>query len=331
MLSRRDFIRATASAWVVVGDVALARRTGDVPTIGILSLATATSHVRELASFREGLREHGYVEGHTIRIEERYADGDRERVPELLDDLLRRGVALIVSPGPSVARAVRRLAAQMPVVAVALPSSHRYPDLFDQLARPGGSVTGFSHIGPDLGAKRVEILKESVPGLTTVGVLYAANDPLYLEYGAETERAASVHGLRPVTLRIASPSSDELASLISSAQAAGAGAVVVIRDYITETLRSEIFRATTAARFAGLGEQAAFAEAGALISYGASITDLFRRAAGYVDKILKGATPGELPIQLPIKFDLVLNLKTAGIVGLTMSSTLLARADELIE
>src|SRR3954452_11834666 len=142
MVSRRDLFRTAAGAYAALGDVALAQGSGAVPTIGVLSLATATSHVREFRSFREGLREHGYVEGQTIRIEERYADGDRKRVPELLDDLLRRGVALIVSPGPSVARAVRRLAAQMPVVAVALPSSHRYPDLFDQLARPGGSVTG---------------------------------------------------------------------------------------------------------------------------------------------------------------------------------------------
>jgi ABC-type uncharacterized transport system substrate-binding protein len=330
VLSRRGFIQS-ALAVGGAGNAALAQVGGGAPVIGVLSLATVASHVREFRSFREGLRERGYVDGQTIRIEERYADGDRTRLPELLDDILRRGAALVVTPGPSVARAIRRLAPRMPVIAVALPSSRRYPDLFEQLARPGGNVTGFSHIGPDLAAKRVEILKEAVPGLTAVGVLYAKNDPLYLEYAAETEKAARARELRPVALPISSPSPDELAALVSSARDAGAGAAVVIRDYITETLRHEIFAATTQARIAGLGEQMAYAEAGALVSYGASIPDLFRRAAEYVDRILKGANPAELPIQLPTRFELVLNLKTAGALGLMMPQALLASADDLIE
>jgi len=177
----------------------------------------------------------------------------------------------------------------------------------------------------------VEILKEALPALRAVGVLYAATEPLYREFGEEAESAARAQGLQAVPLRLTSPSKPELVALTHTAQAAGAGAVLVIRDYITETLRTEIFRAATEVRIAGFGEQPNFAEAGALVSYGASIPDLFRRAADYVDKVLHGASPAELPIQLPIQFTLVLNMRTAGELGVMIPPSLLARADEVIE
>jgi putative tryptophan/tyrosine transport system substrate-binding protein len=331
MISRRGLFLAATGACVAPSRGTRAQHRPKLPTVGVLSLASRDSHLSDLRSFREGLRELDYIEGRNIFVEEVYADGDVRRLPGLLDELLRRGAAVLVTPGPSAARAIRRLAPRTPVVAVALPSSGKFPDLFEHLAHPGGSITGFSHIGPDLAAKRVEILRETLPDLAMVGVLYAGTDPLYVEYGAEAESAVRAQGLQAIALRMTSPSSSELLSLVGSTRAAGAGAVLVIRDYITETLRSEIFRATTEAHIAGLGEQPNFAEAGALVSYGASIPDLFRRAAEYVDKILKGASPAELPIQLPIKFTLVLNLKTAGELGVSMPSSLLVRADQVIE
>ena len=244
MISRRGLFLAATGLCVTPSRGAIAQHRGKLPTVGVLSLASRDSHVSDLRALREGLRTLGYVEGHNILVEEVYADGDVKRLPGLLDDVLRRGATVLVAPGPSAARAIRRLAPRTPVVAVALPSSNKYPDLFDQLARPGGSITGFSHIGPDLAAKRVEILKEAVPDLAAVGVLYAATDPIYVHYGAEAENAVRAQDLQAVALRMTSPSSSELVSLVGSARIAGAGAVLVIRDYITETLRTEIFRVT---------------------------------------------------------------------------------------
>jgi putative tryptophan/tyrosine transport system substrate-binding protein len=325
-MRRREFIAITAGtlAWLPAG----AQARAGLPVIGVVALATRESHAVELASFRQGMRDLGHVEGRTFLVEDHYADGDPARSRGLVRDLLKSEVAVFVTFGPNAARTIRSMAPSAPVVAVALPDSDH--TLFGSLARPGGRVTGFSHIGTGLAPKRVELLKEALPGLTTVAIL-TSEDVVYLKWGAETASAAQAQGLKTIMLTLTSPSAGELASLIHSNRAADAQGLIVIRDFATESLRAEIFRHAETARLATLAEHRNFAVAGALLSYGASLADLFRRAAEYVDKILKGANPGELPIQLPTKFEFVINLKTASALGLAVPPTLLARADEVIE
>jgi putative tryptophan/tyrosine transport system substrate-binding protein len=326
-MRRREFMVSLAGAVLASRGAAAQTRSGS-PVVGLVALATRESHAVELASFRQGMHEQGHIEGRTFLLEDRYADGDPVRLPGLIDDLLRRKAAVFVTPGPNASRAVNRAAPRLPVVTVALPESD--DSLFDSLARPGRRVTGFSHIGTGLAPKRVELLKEAVPRMATVAILNS-EDLVYLKWGAETADAAHVQGLKTIMLTLnSSLSSTELSHLIRN-RAADAQALIVIRDFVTESVRADIFREAGAAGLATLAEHRNFAEAGALLSYGASLADLFRRAAGYVDKILKGASPGELPIQLPTKFELVINLKTAKALGLDIPPTLLARADEVIE
>jgi putative ABC transport system substrate-binding protein len=307
---------------------AAAQNRAGPPVVGLVALATRQSHAVELTSFRQGMREQGHVEGRTFLLEDRYADGDPTRLPGLIDDLLRREAAIFVTPGPNASRAVNRAAPRLPVVAVALPESD--DSLFDSLARPGRRVTGFSHIGTGLAPKRVELLKEAVPRVATVAILNS-EDLVYLKWGAETADAAHMQGLKTIMLTLnSSVSAVELSDLIRN-RAADAQGLIVIRDFITESLRADIFREAGAASLATLAEHRNFAEAGALLSYGTSLADLFRRAAEYVDKILKGANAGELPIQLPTRFELIINLKTARRLGIEFPPTLLARADEVIE
>lgn len=278
-----------------------------------------------------GLKQLGHVEGRTIVIEERYADGSMERLHDLLAELVRRKIRLILVPGPSAALAVRRQVPDMPVVAMGLPFTVIYPDLFTSLRHPGGSVTGFSHFGEDLAAKRVELLKEVAPTIISVAILHNAVDPLYRAWGERTEDAARRQGLGTVRLGLGALSRAELAVLMQSARAAGTQALIVVHDFLTHTLRDEIVRAANTLHMVTMGEQPVFAEAGGLISYGANASDLFRRAATYIDAILKGASPAEMPIQLATEFDLVVNLKTAKALGITIPPLILLRADEVIE
>jgi putative tryptophan/tyrosine transport system substrate-binding protein len=324
---RREVIAGLAGAAVGHRPASAQGRAG-VPVIGIVSLATRESHAVELASFRQAMRDLGHVEGRTFLVQDRYADGDPARSRGLVRDLLQSEAAVFVTFGPNAARTITSIAPSAAIVAVALPESDN--TLFGSLARPGGRVTGFSHIGTGLAPKRIELLKEAVTGLTTVAIV-TSEDVVYLKWGAETASAAQAQGLKTVMLTLTSPSVAELAVAIQSSLAAYAQGLIVIRDFVTETLRAEIFRHAGTARLATLAEHRNFTEAGALLSYGASLADLFRRAAEYVDKILKGANPGELPIQLPTKFELIINLRTARALGLTIPPTLLARADEVIE
>jgi putative ABC transport system substrate-binding protein len=296
----------------------------------LLALAARASHGPDLEGFRSGLKQLGHVEGQTIVIEERYADGNMEHLDAMLAELEREAVLLVV-PGLSAALAVRRQAPDMPVVAVGLPSTVIYPDLFASLHRPGGSVTGFSSFGEDLAVKRVELLREVVPTLTTVAILHNAVDPLYRAWGEKTEDEARRQGLRTVKLSLATSSKPELAALMETARAAGAQGLIIVRDFLTHVLHDEITRAANDAHMATIFEQGFFVEAGGLISYGASFPDLFRRAAAYVDAILKGARPADLPIQLSTTFELVINLKTAKALGITIPPSILLRADRLVE
>lgn len=321
-------LAGAAAAWPLK---APAQTGATPPIVAYLGIASGKSDLPYVEGLRLGLGQVGQVPGETIELDERYADGSIERFHELLAEVVARGVRVIVVPGIAAAVAVRERAPQIPTVAVGLPSTVLYPDLFASLHRPGGSVTGFSPFGEDLAAKRVELLKEVVPTLTTVAVLHNAIDPLYQAWGEKTEEAARQQGLQTVRLGVASPSRPELAALMQSAHDAGAQGLIIVRDFLTHILQEEIARSANAMGMATMAEQRVFVEQGGLMSYGANLPELFRRAATYVDEILKGARPADMPIQLATEFELVVNLETAQALGIEIPRSILLRADEVIE
>ncbi len=335
-MKRRDLIGVLGSAsvaWLLLATpCSSGAQTGDGPPIvAYLGIASRASDQPYVEGLRLGLGQIGHVPGGTIDLDDRYADGDIERFHQLLADVLARGVSVIVVPGIAAALAVREQAPQIPVVAVGLPSTVLYPDLFTSLHRPGGSVTGFSPFGEDLAAKRVELLRETVPAMTTVAILHNTVDPLYRSWGEKTEEAARKQGLQTVRLGVRGRSKPDLAALMDRAQEAGAQGMVIVRDFLTHILQEDIARAANAMGVPTMAEQRVFVEQGGLMSYGADLPELFRRAATYVDEILNGASPAEMPIQLATEFELVVNQRTADALGIEIPPSILLRADEVIE
>jgi ABC-type uncharacterized transport system substrate-binding protein len=329
--NRRDFlgIAGTAAAWpgLARAQQAVGQR---IPVVGFVGFATSEIDNATLWPFRDALASLGYVEGRSIIVDARSTGGDVVQGLELLDQFAARPVDVLLSPGPAAARAIVRRT-KIPVVAVALPAVQSDPELFQSLARPGGSLTGFSAFGEEMSAKRIEMLREILPRLKTLGVMHNATDPTFSAWGAQTMAEAKAAGIAPVRLGLTSASPAAVADQFKVLADAGGQAMIVIRDYMTASMLNEICRAGLDARIAVIGEQGEFARAGALLSYGADIGDLFRRAAGYVDLILKGHKPAEMPIQLPTKFELIVNLRTARALGLAIPPTILVLTDETIE
>ena len=220
---------------------------------------------------------------------------------------------------------------KIPVVAVALPAAQTEPELFASLARPGGTVTGFSAFGEEMSAKRIEMLKEVLPKIKVVGVLHNATDPTFQNWGEQTIADARTQGLSPVRLGLTTASAESVVNHVKDLRAAGGTAMIVIRDYLTSALMAEICKIGADAGVVVIGEHSEFAKLGALFSYGADIGDLFRRSAGYVDRILKGERAADLPIQLPTKFELSINQKTARILGVEFPASIVVRAEGVIE
>jgi putative tryptophan/tyrosine transport system substrate-binding protein len=327
MMDRRTFALAGASAVALVPRCAGAQ-SKNLPLVSHLGFSSPEGDKPFVEALRKGLREVGLIDGQNVRVESRHASGDVAKVDGLIAELVALKTDVFVAPGPAAARALRRATA-IPVVTLQLPLAD--PELFATLARPGGTVTGFSSMGEGLSAKRIEILKETLPGIQVVGVLHNATDQNFNAWGVITEEAARAQGLRVSRRAVTTVSPDELAGHFAAFRDAGATAVVVISDFITTTLLHQINRAGIDARMAIVVERGDVARAGALLSYGPDVFDLARRAGAYVEKILKGATAGELPVQLPTKFEFVLNLKTATALGLTIPQSILIRADEVIE
>jgi len=301
-----------------------------LPVVAFLGFASVEADRQTLAAFRKGLIEQGHVEGQTIVVEARHAGGDMDLAARLIDELARKPVDVFIAPGPAGTRWLRQVTL-IPVVAIGLPPAAGGHDLFVSLAKPGGTVTGFSNFGEELSAKRIEILREMLPRSSVLGILHNVTDPVFREWGVQTEASARAQGWRAMRLGLRSTAPGEVADLLRSLRSEGGDAVVVIRDFLTHTMQDEIIRTSAELRIAVIAEQAKFVEAGALMTYGADIPDLFRRAAGYVDRIVKGEKAGDLPIQLPAKFEFIINLKAAKALGITVPATLLARADEVIE
>lgn len=329
MLNRRSFVAAAAGASVAV-TTGPTQAAAKLPTIGFLAAAGRKAHVTDLQSLREGLTAAGLVEGTSVAIEARYAEGDRTKIDGLIEELIGLGTDVFLVPGPAAARAVKKQT-QKPIIAVALPYSNRHPDLFATLGKPGGTITGFSLGSETLSGKRIQLLREAVPSITKIAVLHNGTDPIYSEWGAETETAAKAQGLGASRLELNAPDPAEVEKLIGRSAHEGAQGLIVIRDFLTATMSEQIAKDALAQKIAALSEQRDFCLAGGLMSYGANVPDLFRRSAAYIAKILGGANPADLPIQIPEKFDLVVNLKTAEGLGIELPPDTLVQATEVIE
>ena len=327
-MRRREFL-AILGAAAVSSKAAFAQQQR-IPIVGFVGFATPEVDAATLVPFRKAIADLGYVEGRSIIIDAQSTGGDIGRGIALIEALAGRPVDVLLAPGPAAARAIVKKTG-IPVVAVALPAVQSDPDLFQSLARPGGNLTGFAAFGEEMSAKRIEMLREMLPGLRKLGVMNNATDPTFSAWGAQTMQEARMAGIEPVRLGLTAASSAAVAEQFKVLLDAGGNAMIVIRDYMTAAMQNDICRMGAEMKIAVIGQQGEFARAGALFSYGADIGDLFRRAAGYVDLILKGKKPAEMPIQLPTKFELVVNLKTARALGLTVPPTILVLTDEVIE
>lgn len=326
-MRRRDALALLAA--FPIATRSLGQTAPDIPVVAFLGFASAEADRTTLMALREGLREQGYVEGQSILVEARHAGGDMDVAARLIDELARRPVKVFIAPGPAAARSIHRVT-KIPIVAVGLPPSGN-EDLYTSLARPGGTVTGFTFFGETLSAKRIEVLREMLPNTRVLGILHNAADPVLRDWGVQTEAAAREQGLQPVRLGLRSTSSFEVHDLLRSLRAQGGDAVLVVRDFMTHTAIDEIIRSSANLGLAVMTEQARYVEAGALMSYGPDASDLFRRAAGYVDRIIKGEKAGDLPIEVPAKYEFAINLRSARARGLDVPLPLLAQADVVVE
>jgi putative ABC transport system substrate-binding protein len=275
------------------------------------------------------LRDLGYIEGQNIVIEWRFAEGKLDRLPELAAELVLLKVDVIIAGGGSViARAAKTATTAIPIVMTNVEDPVA-TGLVTSLARPGGNVTGLTALVRDLSAKRLQLLREIVPNVSRVAVLWNSSYPEKAREFDETQAAARTLSIQLLALKVQRP--DEIDAALDSAARDRCGALVTLPDPLTNTHGPRIVVQALKRRLPTMFTQRPPIDAGGLISYGPSYADLFRRAAGYVDRILKGAKPGDLPVEQPTKFELVINMKTAKALGLTIPQSLLLRADHVIE
>ena len=306
--------------------------TGKVPRIGIIAeTAPPPAPNRGLAAFRQSLRELGYVEGQNVLLDVRWSEGVSGRHPALVSELVRIPVDVIVVSITGAALAAKRATSTIPIVSTGAGALVEGGAVAN-LARPGGNVTGLTALAPELSAKRLELLKEAVPNLSRVAVLmspYRTAPSLGDGLLKATEAAAQVVGIHLQVLRIEEPA--DLEGAFKAARRGGAGAVIVLPNPFFGVHAARVAELALKYRLPVIGSTLGAVEAGFLLAYGANAPDLWRRAATYVDKVLKGAKPADLPIEQPMKFDLFINLKTAKGLGLTIPPAVLLRADQVIE
>jgi putative tryptophan/tyrosine transport system substrate-binding protein len=327
-MDRRRFL-LTSLAGAFAAPLAVgAQQAAKIARIGFLTNNPAANpHLGE--AFLQGLRDLGYVEGRNVVIEYRDAEGKPERFPALAAELVARNVDIILAPGTVAALAARQATRTLPIVSVAIPVTS---GLVTSLARPGGNVTGLAFFSPELVGKCLEQLKQTVPGVSRVAVLWQPG-----VVGERTEKdmlkgaevAAPALGVRLQVLEARGP--EDFDRAFSEMTRARAGALTVLPGGMFISERRRLVDLAAKNRLPAVYPWREFVDAGGLMSYGLNVADLFRRAATYVDKILKGAAPADLPVEQPTKFELVINLKTAKTLGLTIPHSVLARADQVIE
>jgi putative tryptophan/tyrosine transport system substrate-binding protein len=307
------------------GAVAQAQQPKKVHRIGVLSPGSSGPSPL-LDAFRQGLRELGYVEGQNVAFEYRFAEAKLEALPGLAAELVRLKVDVILTINTPASQASKNATKTIPIVFtyVADPA-----ELVASLARPGGNVTGLTTVATDLSGKRLEVLKETVPKIRRVGVLLNPASPTHMLIFKETDVAARALGLQLLSLGVRG--SDELQNAFEVATKERVGALLVIEDLVISSHRTRILDLAVKGRLPTASQYREFAEAGGLLTYGTNLPDHFHRAAYYVDKILKGAKPADLPVEQPAKFELVINLKTAKQIGVTIPPGMLVKADKVIK
>src|SRR5215467_173099 len=327
-MSRRIFVLfcLLITVLLIIG-FAQAQQSKRVPRIGILVGGSASSDSARIESLRRGLRELGYIEGKNIAIEYRYADGKPDRLSALAAELVALKVDLIVTAGPAATRAAKEATKTTPIV-MAQVNDAIGSGFVVNLARPGGNITGLSRLAPELSGKQLELLKEIVPRLSHVAVFGTSTEPGNAQSLRESELAAGALGVKLQYLDILA--SKDIETAFEAARTGRADAVVVLASPIL-TQRKQIADRALTSRIPAIYDRGEFVDVGGLVSYGVNIRDLDRRAATYVDKILKGATPGDLPVEQPTKFEFIVNLKTAKQIGLAIPVEVLAKANQVIK
>jgi putative ABC transport system substrate-binding protein len=326
-MRRREFIFLMAGAMEIRPLAASAQQTGKVFRVGVLNAGTGTP--KPLADVsREAFEKLGWFEGKNITFERRYAANHPDRLPELAAELVGLKVDLIMAGGTLAPLAAKQATTTIPIV-MTTAGDPVGSGLVSNLARPEANITGLSFMSPDLAGKRLQLLREVVPRVARVAVLWDAANPYPAREFKETQRAAQTLGIEVQSLEVRGP--DEFAGAFEAAKRQQPDALFAIGDPLISEFRRQIVDFASAQRLPAAYPLREYAEDGGLMSYGASISDLVRRAPGYVDKILKGAQPGDLPVEQPTKFELVINLKTAKTLGLTIPPSVLGLADEVIE
>jgi putative ABC transport system substrate-binding protein len=323
-MKRRAFIIATAALPLSVG-AQLARKSA---TIGLIVPGWATAWAANIEAFRRGLGEHGYIESKNLRLEVRYAEGKFDRLPRLAKELATIPVDVLVTGGSYVTRLTRRSTQDIPIV-MAYAGDPVGGGLVDSLARPGGRITGLTTLSPQLAAKRLELLKEILPKHKDVGVLWNPEVPERGIQFQETESAARKLGITIHSFE--ARTGEEIAAGLRLASRKRVDAIIVLQDGVLQSHLREIVRLATIQRLPNVHQESEGARVGGMLSYGASFSDMFYRAASYVDKVLKGAPPGELPIEQPNRFQLIINAKAAKALGVVIPASVLVRADEVIQ
>jgi putative ABC transport system substrate-binding protein len=327
-MRRRDFTILFVVGMAIWPTHVRAQQLRKIPRIGVLLPGAPAAWSRRTKAFLDGLSELGYVEGKTIAIEWKWGDDQFDTLSGLAADLVRSNVDVIVTGGTSATKALKTATQTIPIV-MAIVGDPVAAGLVDTLARPGGNATGFSIVAPELGTKRLELLKEIVPNLSSIAVLSNAKNPQSKIEMKEMQTAAQAMALHLHSAEISTEAGLEDAFVAMNK--ASAQALILLTDPILFSQRKRTVDLAAKYKLPAVYFYSGFVEEGGLMSYGPSDVDLFHRAAGYVDKILKGAKPSELPVEQPTRFELIFNLKTTKSLGLTVPPKLLLTADEVIE
>ena len=330
--SRRRFLSGTlalAALSLLFGREVAGQQTAKVPRIGFLAVGSREGRAFLIEGFRQGLREQGYVEGQNIVIEYRFSEGRNDRLPTLAAELVAMKVRLILASGTPASFAAKEATSTIPIVMGGIAADPVETGLVASLAHPGGNVTGLSQMSSQAGSKRLELFKAIVPGLARVAVFWNPANPAYGPVLKELEGAAPALNLQLQRVEVRVP--DDFAGAFAAAIEQRAGALIAPGDPLTTNRPAMVADLSLRHRLPAMMEYRVFPDAGGLISFGADIADLYRRSAAYVEKVLKGARPADLPVEQATKFDLIVNLRTAGALGLGMPPSVLAQATEVIQ
>jgi putative ABC transport system substrate-binding protein len=326
-VARRDFLLA-AGALLAAPLAVRAQQPRPAHRIGFLGNTTPELEANLVEPFRQGLRDHGHIEGRNLVIEYRWLEGRYERLPALIAELLALKVEVIVTAGTPATLALKQATATVPIVMIAV-GDPVGTGIVPSLSRPGGNITGLTSISPELDGKRLELLREVIPGISHIAVLWNSESPLQFVAERRTQDAGAVLGIKVLSLGVRNE--EGLDKALAEMERERPGALLILADRLFLFHRKRIMDFGTRQRLPGVHAYRELVEAGGLMSFGPSYAGMHKRAAYFVDRILKGANPGDLPVERPATFELVVNLKAASAIGLKIPQSVLLRATEIIQ